>query len=236
MATLSRGWSTNKNVVFWLSIVLSSCLVPKSFNEMEQSFDLDTKMKQLSSHSFKRVKLNVKAGLSVLTWHWNNKNLFLRVVGEQIVMSHIGWEENKPPFIRVWKPSPSTLVLKPWGEVRKESPKRTISVNGEPGSLQMVSEPDTRRCVSLLALPWRGVDTRRCASKDAGPQGRWNWVLSHIDWRKERVSARTLGPEGGWIVMSHIGWRGEQPPSPSRRVLKSWGEARKRKPKEDNIC
>ena len=27
---------------------------------------------------------------------------------------------------------------------------------------------------------------------------------------KERVSARTLGPEGGWIVMSHIRWGGEQ--------------------------
>ena len=28
--------------------------------------------------------------------------------------------------------------------------------------------------------------------------------------RKEWVSARTLGPEGGWIVMSHISWGGEQ--------------------------
>ena len=24
------------------------------------------------------------------------------------------------------------------------------------------------------------------------------------------MPARTLGPEGGWIVMSHIGWGGEQ--------------------------
>ena len=32
-------------------------------------------------------------------------------------------------------------------------------------------EPDTGRCVSLLAVPRRGVDTRRCASKDAGPKG-----------------------------------------------------------------
>ena len=34
----------------------------------------------------------------------------------------------------------------------------------------MISEPDTGQCVSLLAVPRRGVDTRRCASKDAGPQ------------------------------------------------------------------
>ena len=34
----------------------------------------------------------------------------------------------------------------------------------------MVSEPDTERCASLLAVPRRGVDTRWCASKDAGPQ------------------------------------------------------------------
>ena len=36
------------------------------------------------------------------------------------------------------------------------------------------------------------------------------WGRSHIDWRKERVPAMTLGPEGGWIVMSHIGWGGER--------------------------
>ena len=79
-------------------------------------------------------------------------------------------EENKPPLIRVWKPSPSRRVLKPWGKPERESPKRTISASGGPGSLQMVSELDTGRCASLLAVPRRGVDTRRCASKDAGPQ------------------------------------------------------------------
>ena len=44
-------------------------------------------------------------------------------------------------------------------------------------------------------------------------RGRWapkGGGLSRIDWRKERVPARTLGPEGGWIVMFHIGWGGEQ--------------------------
>ena len=52
--------------------------------------------------------------------------------------------------------------------------------------LQMLSEPDTGRCASLLAVLRRGVDTRRCASKDAGPRR-----------------------GGGWIMMSHIGWGGE---------------------------
>ena len=28
-----------------------------------------------------------------------------------------------------------------------------------------------------------------------GPEGGWIWWESHIDRRKERVSARTLGPE-----------------------------------------
>ena len=62
------------------------------------------------------------------------------------------------------------------------------------GSLQLVLEPDTERC----------------ASKDAGPKVGWIWWRSHIDWRKEGVPTRTLGPEGGWIVMSHISWGGEQ--------------------------
>ena len=46
---------------------------------------------------------------------------------------------------------------------------------------------------------------RRCASKDAGPRRGVDLVGPHIDWRKERVPARTLGPEGGWIVIFHIG-------------------------------
>ena len=60
----------------------------------------------------------------------------------------------------------------------------------------------------------------------------------------ERKSASDdAGPKDGWIVMSHIGWGGEQitlykvwKPSPSRRILKSRGEARKGKSKEANIC
>ena len=32
-------------------------------------------------------------------------------------------EENKSPFIRVWKPSPSIHALKPWGEARQGKPK-----------------------------------------------------------------------------------------------------------------
>ena len=34
----------------------------------------------------------------------------------------------------------------------------------------MVSEPVIGRCVGLLVVPLRGVDTRWCASKDAGLQ------------------------------------------------------------------
>ena len=101
-----------------------------------------------------------------------------------------------------------------------KSPKRTISASGGPGSLQMVSKSDIGRCASLLAVPRRGVDTKRCASKDAGPKGgrfkggptsigerkecqqeRWAPKGSgvHIDWRKERVPARTLAPKGGGL-------------------------------------
>ena len=47
----------------------------------------------------------------------------------------------------------------------------------------------------------KGVDMRQCASKDTGPQRGWIWWQSHVDWRKERVSARTLSPEGGWCLL-----------------------------------
>ena len=74
----------------------------------------------------------------------------------------------------------------------------------------MVSEPDIGIYASEEVVPRSGVDKRWCVSKDTGPRRGWIWWRSHIDWRKERVPARTLGPEGGWIVTSHIGWGGEQ--------------------------
>ena len=45
---------------------------------------------------------------------------------------------------------------------------------------------------------------QRCVSKDVGPRMRVDLVGSHIDWRKERVLARTLGLEGGGGVDSKI--------------------------------
>ena len=37
----------------------------------------------------------------------------------------------------------------------------------------MLSELDTGLCVSEEVIPGRGVDTRRCANKDARPQRGW---------------------------------------------------------------
>ena len=66
---------------------------------------------------------------------------------------------------------------------------------------------DTRRCASKEVVPQMGVDTRRCTSKDAGPWRGWIWSRSHIDCRKERVPTRTHGPWRGvdcdisrWLV------------------------------------
>ena len=73
----------------------------------------------------------------------------------------------------------------------------------------MVLELGSGRCVSLLVVPRKGVDTRRCASKDARPQRGGFGVVPHR--LKERKSVNEdAGPRRGWIVMSHIGWRGEQ--------------------------
>ena len=35
----------------------------------------------------------------------------------------------------------------------------------------MVSKPNIGQCASKKDEPWMGVDTRRCASKDASPKG-----------------------------------------------------------------
>ena len=101
------------------------------------------------------------------------------------------------------------------------------------GLLQMVSEPDTRRCVSLLAIPQREVDTRWCASKDAGPRRGWIVMCASKDAGPRRgwivmCASKDAGPRRGWIVMSHID--GEENKPPSIRVLKSSSSKRVLKP------
>ncbi|KAG7010833.1 hypothetical protein SDJN02_27629, partial [Cucurbita argyrosperma subsp. argyrosperma] len=62
---------------------------------------------------------------------------------------------------------------------------------------------DMRRCASKDAGPQRaedrrGVDMRQCASKDTGPRREWIGG-SHIGRRRERVPAKMLGLEGGGL-------------------------------------
>ena len=73
----------------------------------------------------------------------------------------------------------------------------------------MVSEPDTGLCVSLLAAPRRGVDTRRCASKVTDPEGVDLGAVPYR-WEEGNSTSEDAGPQREWIVMSHIGWGGEQ--------------------------
>ena len=73
--------------------------------------------------------------------------------------SHISWRgEQSTPYKGI-ETSPyqtrfRTLKVKP----ERKRPKRTIFVNGGLGLLQMVSEPNTRRCASENAGPPRGVN------------------------------------------------------------------------------
>ena len=63
------------------------------------------------------------------------------------------------------------------------------------------------------------LEKGKSVSEDAGPRRGVDCDVpqSHIDWRKERVSARTLGPEGEWITTIYKGVETFS----SRRVLKS---------------
>ena len=68
------------------------------------------------------------------------------------------------------------------GKLERISPKRTIFASGGFELLQMVSEPDAGEC----------------ANKDFGSR-RGGIGGSHIDWRRERVPARTLALKGGGL-------------------------------------
>ena len=51
----------------------------------------------------------------------------------------------------------------------------------------------------------KGVDTRRCANKDAGPKGGGFGEGPTLNGERNECQ----GLERGWIVRSHIGWGGE---------------------------
>ena len=82
-----------------------------------------------------------------------------RTLGPQggwIVKSHIGWREERNIPYKGVETSPQQTHFKPMRLTAiHNGPKRIISVSGGLGLLQMVLEPDIKRCVN----------------EDVGPQG-----------------------------------------------------------------
>ena len=78
------------------------------------------------------------------------------------------------------------------GKPERESPKKTISASSGFGLLQMVSEPDTSPARRLS--PEGGWTQGSVLTRKLGLEGD---VLggSHLNRSRERVPARTLGPE-----------------------------------------
>ena len=93
--------------------------------------------------------------------------------------------------------------------LKGKAQKRQYLASDGLGILEIVSEPDTRQCANKEAESRREVDTRRCASEDAEPLRRW---IGRVPYRLERETSasKDVGPQKGWIVRSHVGWRGEQ--------------------------
>ena len=104
--------------------------------------------------------------------------------------------------------SPDRRFLKILWESPEESPKRAISANSGFGPLQMVLEQNTGRCASEKIEPRKGVDTKWYVSKYAGSRRGVDWGVSHC-LGKGTSASDDVGPEGRWIVRSHIGWGGE---------------------------
>ena len=93
------------------------------------------------------------------------------------------------------------------GKPKRKSVKRTIFASGGLGLLQMVLELETGSCASEEAEPQREWTRGGVPARMLGGGGLGGPTLIV---ERERVPARTLGLEGGWIVRSHIGWRGER--------------------------
>jgi len=63
----------------------------------------------------------------------------------------------------------------------------------------MVSDLDTGRCASLLAVPRRRVDMRQYASKDAGTRKGVDLVVVSHRLKKETSVSKDAGPKGGGL-------------------------------------
>ena len=73
----------------------------------------------------------------------------------------------------------------------------------------MSAREDTRlRKGGGLGDPTSIGEGNECPRGHWAPKGGWI-VRSHIDWRGEGVPARTLGSERGVDCELHIDWRGE---------------------------
>ena len=117
----------------------------------------------------------------------------------------------------------------------------TISASGGPGSLQMVRARHWTMCQPSRYSP-KGVDTRQCANKDAGPkEGGFGGGPTSIGGRKECKRGCWAPMEGLWCPTlvgeeNKLQFTRVWKLSPSRHVLKRWGEALgktwKEKPKE----
>ena len=95
----------------------------------------------------------------------------------------------------------------------RESPKRTISASGGLEPLQMVSESRHQTMCQWEGCSLKGVDTRRCASKDVGSKGGgFGGVPTSIDernewqWRRWDTAPKGVDLAGG---LSLIGERNE---------------------------
>ena len=75
---------------------------------------------------------------------------------------------------------------------------------------------DTRRCASKdagsegsgLGVPHR-LEKGMSASEDAGPRREVDWEVPYR-LEKRMSASEDARPRRGWIVRSHIGWEGER--------------------------
>ena len=89
--------------------------------------------------------------------------------GGSIVRSHVGWGGERNIQIRVWKPLPSRRVLKTLkGTLRGKAQSGHYLLAVGLGCYKWYRARHGAMCSEEVESR-RGVDTRRCANKDAGP-------------------------------------------------------------------
>ena len=112
-------------------------------------------------------------------------------------MSHIGWGGEQTTIYKGVETFPKQMRFKALkGSPKGKTQRGQYLLAVDLGRYKWYQSQTPNDVPAFSLFPKGGRHEAVC---QYGPQRGWIWGQSHIDWRKERVSVKTLAPKGGGL-------------------------------------